>query len=351
MIEIDGSLGEGGGQILRTALSLSAILGVPFRIKNIRVKRKRPGLMPQHLAGVKSAGELTNAEIKGGFLGSTELEFSPKGLNLATRTQELIWDVAGERGSAGAVTLVIQTVLPIMFFSSQPMRAKIRGGTHVPFSPIYEYLERVLLPFLRTIGFQVESQIRAYGYYPIGGGEVVITTQPVRREQIKGVELLDPGSLKELRVVSAVSLLSESIAWRQANRLKERLGKEPDKIEVKTADGRSPGTYLFLLAQYEKVSAGFSGLGEKGKPAEKVADEVYEKFRAHNQTKMALDPNLSDQVLIFFALSRNPFTFTTSRVTEHLKTNIQIITTFLPNYKIELIERENGTGEIKGWLG
>lgn len=347
MIEIDGSRGEGGGQIFRTALALSAILGVPFRIKNIRAKRPRPGLMPQHLTSVRAAAQLAGAETEGDLFGSTELTFLPKTEHRQLKNQQLLWDVAGERGSAGAVTLVIQTVLPIMLFSSEPVVATVRGGTHVPFSPTYEFLDRVLLPFLRSLGFQAQTELRSYGFYPLGGGEVLITTKPVNKERLKIKELLTPGALKELRVVSAVSLLPESIALRQANRLKERLGREPDNTEIKTSNGRCPGTYLFLEAKYENLSAGFSSLGEKGKPAERVADEVYEQFQAHHNSKMALDPHLADQVIIFLVLSGQPFSFTTSRITDHLKTNIWIVTTFLPNCAIRLIDRGNRTGEVR----
>lgn len=350
MIEIDGSWGEGGGQILRTALALSAIFDFPCRINNIRAGRKRPGLMAQHLTGVQAAAQLTGADLKGAFLGSTELIFVPKTKDweLTTKHQQLIWDVSGERGSAGAVTLVLQTVLPIMLFSLKPLTATVRGGTHVPFSPIYEFFDRVLLSFLNSLGIEVEAEITSYGFYPLGGGEVLIHTKPVNKEKIKVKELLSPSSLKEVRMVSAVSRLPESIAHRQANRLKERLGREPETVDIKTVNGVCPGTYLFLEVKYENVTVGFSSLGEKGKPAEMVADEVYEKFQNHQRTKMALDPHLADQVLLFLVLSGQPFVYTTSQVTKHLKTNIWTITQFLPQCYMELIDLGNQTAEVRG---
>ncbi|MEO0071068.1 MAG: RNA 3'-terminal phosphate cyclase [candidate division WOR-3 bacterium] len=350
MIEIDGSWGEGGGQILRTALAISAIFGLPCRIKNIRAGRKRPGLMAQHLTGVQAAAQLAGADVKGAFLGSTELIFVPKAKDrqLTTENQPLIWDVSAERGSAGAVTLVLQTVLPILLFSFKPLTATVRGGTHVPFSPIYEFFHCVLLSFLRSLGIEAEAQITSYGFYPLGGGEVLIHTKPVNKEKIKVRELLSSGRLKEIRMVSAVSHLPESIALRQANRLKERLPLEPETVDIKTVNGLCPGTYLFLEVKYENVTVGFSSLGEKGKPAERVADEVYEQFQNHQRSKMALDPHLADQVLIFLVLSGQPFVYTTSRVTKHLKTNIWTISQFLPQCSVELIDLGNQTAELRG---
>ncbi|MEO0005434.1 MAG: RNA 3'-terminal phosphate cyclase [candidate division WOR-3 bacterium] len=344
MIEIDGSFGSGGGQILRTSLALSVILRAPIRIKNIRARRPKPGLMPQHLAGVRAAAKLSRAKVEGDFLGSTELVFEPAGVFC----QDLTVDVAGERGSAGAVTLVAQTLLPIMLFSDKPCQAVLRGGTHVPFSPVYEYLERVLLPFLERLGFKAEAKLNAYGFYPVGGGEVVVKAEPVKKENLKGLEVKDKGGLKSLRIVSGVANLPVEIAQRQAARLKQRLGKEPENVEVLEVKARCPGTYLFLEAVYQGAVAGFSSLGKKGKRAEQVADEVYELFERHQEALGALDPNLSDQIIPFLGLSKQDFHFTTTRVSDHLLTNIEVVKRFIPELNIELKVKDDGFGEVRG---
>ncbi|MCX7732491.1 MAG: RNA 3'-terminal phosphate cyclase [candidate division WOR-3 bacterium] len=343
MLEIDGSYGSGGGQILRTALALSAILGRGFSIRNIRARRPRPGLMPQHLASVRAAAGLCNARVRGGVLGSTELDFEPGPI----KAGNLVVDVAGETGSAGAVTLVAQTVMPIMFFASQPCTATLRGGTHVPFSPVYEYLAQVVIPFIRNLGYRAEARLCRAGFYPAGGGEVLLRTMPAQPPGTDRIVLAEPGRRKGIRIVSAVSRLPVSIAERQLKRLGMRLKNTAFEAEVREVPADGPGTYLYLEAEYERITVGFSALGRKGKPAEAVADEVYEQFAAHEQTGCALDPHLADQCLIFLLLRNVPFTFTTSRVTGHLETNIWLLNRFLPDREIELQVNQDRTGVVR----
>ncbi|MGB9742852.1 MAG: RNA 3'-terminal phosphate cyclase [candidate division WOR-3 bacterium] len=344
MLEIDGSFGAGGGQLLRTALALSAILKTGFVIKNIRARRPRPGLMPQHLACVRAAARLCRARVQGDVLGSTELIFEPDRIE----SVKLTVDVAAETGSAGAVTLVVQTVLPIMLFAPEPGVAVLRGGTHVPFSPVYEYLERVLLPFIQRLGYQAEVQLNRFGFFPVGGGEMVLKTQPAFKSQLAGIKLTEPGRLIGLKVVSAVSRLPLNIARRQAARLKQRLLVQPEQETVQVVPAACPGTYLFLEADYEQIAAGFSALGRKGKPAEEVADEVYTLFYQHHQSGCAVDPNLADQSLLFLIFTPGQFLFSTSRVTEHLRSGSWIINRFIPERRIELRENSDGTGVVKG---
>lgn len=343
MLEIDGSYGSGGGQILRTALALSAILNQGFSIRNIRARRPRPGLMPQHLASVRAAAGLCHARVRGDVLGSTELDFEPGPI----RAGNLVVDVAEETGSAGAVTLVAQTVMPIMLFAPEPCTATLRGGTHVPFSPVYEYFVRVLIPFIRKLGYNVETQLSQYGFYPVGGGEILLRTVPRQPPDTARIELTEPGKLKGIKIVSAVSRLPVSIAERQLKRLGMRLGKSGFEAKVQEVQAEGPGTYVYLEAEYERITVGFSALGRKGKPAEAVADEVYDQFAAHHQTGSALDPHLADQCLIFLVLQNLPFLFTTSRVTDHLQTNIWLLNRFLPNRKIELQISRNRTGVVR----
>ncbi len=346
MLVIDGSFGSGGGQILRTALALSAILQKPFVIKNIRARRPRPGLMPQHLAGVNLAAQLCQAKVKGAQPGSTELEFLPNTIH----SVDLTVDVAEARGSAGAVTLVAQAILPIMLFAPHPCKVTLRGGTHVPFSPVFEYLKMVLLPFISKLGYQAEAEITAWGFYPVGGGEIKLHTKPVKKEGLNGIDCLSPGGLKRLNLISRVSRLPLSIAVRQAEHLERLLGKKLTEKQVGEVPARCPGTYLFLNPVYENVSVGFSALGKKGKPAETVADEVYQEFCAYEKSQKALDPHLADQLVLFLALTQKPFSFTTSEVTDHLQTNIWLLNQFLPSNRIELIKNSDGYGLVRNQL-
>ncbi len=346
LVVLDGSIGTGGGQILRTSLALSAILGVPFKINNIRRRRPRPGLMPQHLAGVRAVARLTGARVDGDRLGATELMFIPEGI----KADNLVIDVAAEKGSAGAVTLVVQTILPVMLFAPQPVEATIRGGTHVPFSPVFEFLQAVLLPFIRRIGYRAEAEIKKAGFYPAGGGEITVRTLPVRQEALNPVNITGAGKLLRLRARAAVSRLPLSIAERQVKRLKQLLTEKGYRMEGEAIenDAPAPGTYLFLHAEYENAPAGFSGLGKRGKPAETIAVEVFEQFQRHHQTGAAIEPHLSDQILIFLALTGKDFSFTTSDRTEHLQTNIQTITRFIPELEIKTATSPNNITLVEG---
>ncbi|MGQ9708560.1 MAG: RNA 3'-terminal phosphate cyclase, partial [bacterium] len=226
--------------------------------------------------------------------------------------------------------------------------AVLRGGTHVGFSPAFEFLKLVLLPVLCRLGFRAEAEITAWGFYPVGGGEVVLETEPVIREGLPGLRITDKGGLKALRGVSAVSQLPVSIALRQAQRLSARLSQRIEELKVLSVPAKCPGSYLFLGAVYEQTVAGFSALGERGKRAEQVADEVYEQFQEYVQNPAALEPHLADQLVLFLSLSGSPFHFTTTRVSEHLKTNLFVISRFLPALKIGLSVHNDGSGEVQG---
>ncbi len=354
MIRIDGSYGEGGGQILRTALSLSAILNKPFEVYNNRKGRKKPGLQAQHLTGVNAAQVITNAKVQGNDFGSLSLSFEPKTI----KGGEYEFNVAEERGSAGAVTLVAQTILPILFFADKESKVTLKGGTHVPFSPPFDYLKEILLPTIANFGFRAKVELKGYGFYPVGGGEILLTVKPAERKDfftssplmgedegegeigLKGIHLSERGALKELRIFSKVANLPLSIAERQKNRLIELLKSNiqypTPKIECEEVKASCPGTYLFLTAEFENIITGFSSLGAKGKPAEKIADEVFDEFNQYVNQKEVFDLHLADQILIFLALLKKSFTFTTTKVTNHLLTNIWVINQFLPELKIEV---------------
>lgn len=344
MIELDGSYGEGGGQILRAALGLSAVLGQPFRITNIRRKRKRPGLLPQHLTGVRAAARICRARTVGAEFDSTELVFEPGGI----RGGEYAFDVAEERGSAGSVTLVAQSVLPLLLFAGAESRVTIRGGTHVPFSPCHDYLAEVLVPFLRLVGFELETEIVRYGFFPVGRGEIVLRTRPARRETLRGIELVARPALSARRLVSAVARLPRSIAERQADRFTALCQGEKPEVEIREVSAQSPGTYVFYACRYGDVVAGFSALGALGKPAEKVAEEAFGGFEAFQKTDACVEPHLADQILVFLVLAGRPFSYSTSMVTAHLLTNVWVVQQFLPEVRLTVSEPAGAPGVVCG---
>jgi len=340
-IKIDGSYGEGGGQILRTALSLSAILKRPTIIYNIRAGRRNPGLQPQHLKGVEALAKVTNAEVEGLKIGSERVIFIPKEICPG--------DYRFDVGTAGSVSLVLQALLLPLCLSHQKSRLTLVGGTHVPWSPPYHYLTEVLFPTLHLMGTHIKGRIERWGWYPKGGGVVEVEIEPTKG--LKAVSLNERGSLKRLRGVSAISNLPKHVAQRQRDHLIRLIEKdlkmvvEVDRLEEVPAYG--VGSFLFLIAEFEKVIAGFSSLGERGKPAEKVAEEVAYSFKRYLNTGGCLDHHLADQLVPFMALAKGNFTFTTDRVTNHLLSNLWVIQNFLPDIIIFRWVKEEGEGKIE----
>ncbi|MEW6599526.1 MAG: RNA 3'-terminal phosphate cyclase [Nitrospirota bacterium] len=318
-VEIDGSFGEGGGQILRTALSLSCITGNSLKLFNIRSGRKKPGLMPQHVTCVNAAAEICHARVSGNEKGSMELAFSPEHV----RAGEYTFDI----GTAGSCSLVFQTLLPPLILSGKPSRITIKGGTHVPFSPTYDYISNIFMPMLGRTGIAVESSITRYGFYPKGGGEVTFQIYPVNK--IMNMQAIFRGALLSVNGCSGVSNLPLTIAERQMKSVIQQL-HQPD-IDVRVADVPSygQGTFVFLKAEYENTLAGFSSLGERGKPAEAVGKEAAEQLMSFQECSACLDPHLADQIVLYLSLSQEESLFTTSRITQHLMTNLHIIKKFL----------------------
>jgi RNA 3'-phosphate cyclase len=324
MLHLDGSYGEGGGQILRTALSLSAVTGAPVRIERIRAGRPKPGLRPQHLTAVQALARVCQAEVTEGHLGSQALTFKPRVL----KAGHYLFDVAAKTGSAGAVSLIAQALLPPLLMAGAPTTIILKGGTHVPWSPPVHYLSQVFLPALAGLGATAELSLERWGWYPKGGGEVHLHITPVRN--LTGVEWRTPAAPPALRALSAASKLSEHVARRQASRLAARL-QDTVPVEIIPASGQDPGSFVFLWGP----RAGFSALGARGKPAEQVADEVAEAYLAFLKSRTALDRHLADQILLYLALARGPSILTTEAITSHLLTNVWAIEQFFgPKFEI-----------------
>lgn len=346
MIVIDGSYGEGGGQVLRTSLTLSALLGKPVRIENIRAKRRNPGLQAQHLTGVRAIAQICDAELEGADLGSLTLIFRPLS---PPRAGEYSFDVAEARkgGSAGATSLVCQTLLLPLAFAPGQSRLRIRGGTHVAWSPPFHYLQHVYLPTLARMGLEASVEIERWGWYPIGGGEMTALIGGRKEGALSGLDLVEQGELKCLWGISATSNLPPHIGQRQKKRAEETLRKRGFDPQIEMVDAPSPGqgTVVFLVAEYENAVAGFSSLGERGKPAEKVAEEACREFIAYHQSEACLDQHIADQVILPMALASGPSAFTTCEITMHLLTNVWVVEQFL-DVKFEVEGEEGQRGRV-----
>ncbi len=325
MLHLNGSHGEGGGQLLRTSLSLAALLGEPVRITEIRAGRAKPGLRPQHLTAVKALTQITRAEVAGDTLGSRELTFRPRTL----QGGKYFFDVAERTGSAGSVTLVAQALLPPLLGAREPTTLTIRGGTHVAWSPPVHYLLSVFLSALAELGAVVTLTLRRWGWYPRGGGEVQLTVQPTGK--LSGQKWLTPPDQRKFQALSAASRVPSHVIQRQGKRLKTRLGEGLPVVELE-AQSPDPGSFVFIWGPH----AGFHALGARGKPAEKVADEAVEEFLRFEKRQAALDRHLADQMLLYLARAAGPSAFTTEEITSHLLTNLWVIEQFLgPSFQVQ----------------
>ena len=323
MLTLDGSHGEGGGQILRTALSLAVRLGRPVALENVRARRSKPGLQPQHLTTVRALARVSDAEVTGAALGSTAIAFVPHALRAGSHR----FDVGAERGSAGSVALVLQALLLPLAAAAAPARLVLVGGTHVPWSPPVHYIADVFLPALRALGIEAEIVLRRWGWYPRGGGEVEATVRPGAPRTLT-LEHTDPGA--PWTGVSAVSRLPRSIAERQRHRALERLAAAGVAAEIEVVEDASalgPGTLVFLAA---RGRAGFSALGRRGVPAEQIADEAVDALLAHRASGAAVDTHLADQMVPFLALAPGESTFTCATISSHLATVAWVVEQLLP---------------------
>jgi RNA 3'-terminal phosphate cyclase (ATP) len=318
---LDGSCGEGGGQILRTALALAVALARPVRLERIRARRPKPGLRPQHQTVVRALGTISDALVEGDEIGSTSVSFAPRAL----RGGEYRFDVGAERGSAGSVSLLFQSLLLPLCVASVSSRLTLIGGTHVPWSPSVHYLSRVFLPALQGAGVDASVELRRWGWYPAGGGEMKATITPA-----PAIARLAAPPSAPIEGLSAVSRLPRSIAERQRHRALERLeaGGLDANIEVEEDDtALGPGTVVFLAVPGR---AGFATLGRRGVPAERVADDASDQLLAWVATGADVDDHLADQLVPFFALASDPSTFTCPTVSPHLRTVAWLVQQFLP---------------------
>lgn len=338
VVEIDGAKGEGGGQILRTALSLSVVTGKSMRIRNIRAHRTKPGLMAQHLKAVEAAASVSNARVQGAELRSSTLLFEPGALTAG----EYHFDV----GTAGATSLVLQTIAMPLSFAKSSSRVSIIGGTHVPWSPTYHYLAWHWIPCLARSGFRIDSTLERPGFYPKGGGRITAWIKPVSAPS--PLTLVQRGALKRIRGLSMVASLGITIAERQKQQAIKRLTKHRAGIEIDVLrlSAYSPGTALLLLAEFEQTQCCYGALGARGKPAERVADEAVNALEALLATNGAIDEFLADQLILPLSLAHGVSELRVPKITQHLISSGDIVRKFLP-VAIDIVGDIGMPGRVK----
>jgi RNA 3'-terminal phosphate cyclase (ATP) len=321
-VQLDGSTGEGGGQILRSSLALSLLTGRPFRLRNIRARRSRPGLQPQHLKSVQAAAEVGSATLRGATLGSTNLEFEP-----GTVTGG---DYHFRIGTAGATGLVLHTIYLPLAFARVPSRVIIEGGTHVPHSPCFHFLDRSWRHTMSRIGLSIALRMERAGFYPRGGGIVHADIKPANA--VKPFTSPEFTAVSQARVISGVGQLPHHIRERMTRRAADQLrehGLTVDVIEEEWTGG--PGCMLGIELSTTPMPTFFFALGERGKPAETVADEAVAQALAFRAALPAgIDEHTADQLILPLALAEGESRFRTACLSSHLLTNAGVIEKFLP---------------------
>ena len=327
LVEIDGSEGEGGGQILRTALALSVITCMPLALHNIRAKRPKPGLMRQHLACVQAAQAISGAEVSDVAVGATELRFVPKAL----KAGEYRFPISG----AGSSMLVLQTVLPALLMAEGASTVHLSGGTHNPMAPCFHFVERAFAPLVARMGAQLGLQLRRMGFYPAGGGEVVAHITPAVGS-LAPFDLLARGVLKDVLVEGVCAAVPKSVATREFDELARLTGWERRAMTLLPArQEEGPGNILLASLHYEHVTELVSSLGAHGLSSEAVARNLCQELRDYQKKPdAAVGAHLADQLVLLLALavwqSGERASFSCSEVTEHLRSNIAVIQQFLP---------------------
>lgn len=320
MIELDGAQGEGGGQILRTALTLSMITGLPFRLTNIRAKRPKPGLMRQHLAAVQASARICAASLSQAEAGSQTLTFSPGAIKGGDYTFTI--------GTAGSCTLVLQTILPALLYAEAASSVKISGGTHNSMAPPVHFLQRAYGRVLAQMGAKVDISLKRFGFYPAGGGEVVATVEPCTR--LKIVELMERGERRNGFAESFVAGVPASVATRELGVIGLGMGWDEAQLLHHALPGeQGPGNALLITLEHEHATEVFAGFGEKSVRAETVAKHLLQEVRDYIASGAAVGEHLADQLMLPMALAGGG-RFTTTRLSQHALTNAEVISRFLP---------------------
>ena len=320
MITIDGSKGEGGGQILRTSLALSLVTSQPFRMERIRARRQKSGLLRQHLTAVEAAKTVGCADVAGATMNSQTLDFRPGPVTPGNYRFAV--------GTAGSATLVLQTVLPSLLTASGTSTLTLEGGTHNPMAPPFDFLARSFLPLIQRMGPRVELELRRPGFYPAGGGRFHARIEPVKR--LSRLVLTERGAIHGRRARAWLSKLSPEVAERELAIVRQELRWRAEECGVEVvAHPKGPGNALVLELEAEHVTAVFTGFGERGRPAEDVARDAIESAKAWLEADVPVDEYLADQLLLPMALAGGG-SFRTTKPSFHATTNTAIIQRFLP---------------------
>ncbi|MEM1546380.1 MAG: RNA 3'-terminal phosphate cyclase [Candidatus Methanomethylicia archaeon] len=323
IVNIDGSMLEGGGQILRTATALSAILGIPIRVFNIRAKRKPQGLRPQHLTAVRTVASLSNAHVENLLVGSTEIVFKPRQIKGGSYNIDI--------HTAGSITLVLQAFMPVAAFANSLVNVEIRGGTNVSMSPPIEYLQEVLLPLLKILGVNVQIKLLRYGFYPKGGGIVQGYIEPIKN--INPINITEDFIVKRVFGIAYSSRLPRNITERMSRTARNILAREGFDVDVETLSLQpdnslcavSPGCGISVFAEsLSGLRIGANSLGEPGKPAEKVAEEASKALIDQVRIGAPIDKYLGDQLIIWISLANGTSKIRVSEYTLHTATCIEL---------------------------
>jgi len=318
-VTIDGASGEGGGQILRSALSLAVLTGTPLRMHRIRARRRKPGLLLQHRAAIRAAATISGAHVRGDELGSSELEFEPQPVMPGHYRFSI--------GSAGSGTLVLQTVLWPLLAAPGSSVVEIEGGTHNPLAPPFEFFDRVLAPPLRRMGARFELALLRHGFYPAGGGHMRMTVEgPTTWRPLQWIER---GPLRSIVAEAVLARLPGHIAQRELDTIGAALGLPSEKRRVHVVESDGPGNAVAIEARFAGGCERFTGFGERRKSAEVVARSAVEAFEAWARCDVPVGEYLADQLLVPLALA-GAGSFRTTPPTLHTRTNADVIARFLP---------------------
>lgn len=327
MISIDGSQGEGGGQVLRTSLALSMVTGQPVRIENIRAKRPKPGLLRQHLTSVEAACAVCSGEAMGAELGSSMIEFTPGAVRGGAYTFAI--------GTAGSTTLVLQTVLPALMLAGEPSTLTISGGTHNTHAPTVCFLTRAFLPILERMGPRVRVHLDRHGFYPAGGGQIRVEIDPVPK--LSPIELCDTGPVTSHSATATVAGLPGSIAKRELEVVSSMLGWDESCLRIEQIDEvRGAGNVLSLEVERGPITEVFTGFGERGISAERVASNAAKQLREYLAADVPVWEYLADQLMLPLALAGGG-AFVTGPLSVHARTNADVIERF-GCHKVHLAE-------------
>lgn len=317
-IVIDGSQGEGGGQIFRTSLTLALCLGMPIRIENIRAGRRKPGLLRQHLTCLRAAADISSAEVIGAELGASCVRFTP-GVVCGGNYE---WAV----GSAGSTTLVFQTVVLPLALAGAPSTIKLQGGTHNGMAPSVDFIEQSYLPLLRKMGMDVAIRLQEHGFYPNGGGvwTVDIGANNMTYAGKQALSICQRGELRQIVAVATSAHIPAHVTQRELAVLQRKLELRSQDAKQQLVDSAGPGNCVSVRAHYDNICAVFETLGERGRAAEKVANDAAKLFRRWERYEVAVDSHLADQLLLPMLLTSGG-EFTTAKPSKHLATNIDVI--------------------------